>query len=102
MTFWAIRLRVHTFKDACGARRQIARLAGQPLLARSFDRMDIDKDAAGDGGLVRHIADKPPGVMHVSDEEKERLIDGLEAYLQTLPSHWRRVLSSYVVVDVDP
>ena len=53
--------------------------------------MDIDKDAAGDGGLVRHIADKPPGVMHVSDEEKERLIDGLEAYLQTLPSHWRRV-----------
>jgi uncharacterized protein (DUF2252 family) len=49
---------------------------------------------------VRHIADQPPVVMHVSDEEKERLIDGLEEYLKTLPPHWHRVLSSYVVVDV--
>jgi len=49
---------------------------------------------------VRHIVDQPPVVMHVSDEEKERLIDGLKAYLKTLPPHWRRVLSSYVVVDV--
>ena len=39
-------------------------------------------------------------MTHVSEEEKERLIDGLETYLSTLPPHWRRVLSSYVVVDV--
>jgi uncharacterized protein (DUF2252 family) len=49
---------------------------------------------------MRHIVDQPPVVMHVSEEEKERLIDGLETYLSTLPPHWRRVLSSYVVVDV--
>ena len=32
-----------TFWCAAAYRRQIARLAGQPLLARSFDRMDIDR-----------------------------------------------------------
>jgi uncharacterized protein (DUF2252 family) len=112
-------------------RRQIAGLAGQPLLARSFNRMDIDRmrQELADWSLraeiersanlarrrttdralpkltreqegVRHIVDQPPLVMHVSDEEKERLIDGLQEYLKTLPPHWHRVLGSYVVVDV--
>ena len=126
----------NTCEDAalwCAAayRRQVARLAGQPLLARSFDRMDIDRMRlemadwslraeiersanvarlrTSDRALpkltrehdgVRHIVEQPPVVTHVSDEEKERLIDGLAAYLQTIPPHWRRVLSSYVVVDV--
>ena len=112
-------------------RRQIAGLAGQPLLARSFNRMDIDRmrQELADWSLraeiersanlarqrttdralpkltrerdgMRHIVDQPPLVMHVSDEEKERLIDGLEAYLKTLPPHWHRVIGSYVVVDV--
>ncbi len=116
---------------AAAYRKQISRLAGQPLLARSFDRMDIDRmrqemadwslraeiersanvarTRTSDRALpkltreqdgVRHIVDQPPLVMHVSNEEKERLIDGLEVYLRTLPSHWRRVLSAYVVVDV--
>jgi uncharacterized protein (DUF2252 family) len=116
---------------AAAYRRQIGRLAGQPLLARSFDRMDIDRmrQEMADWSLraeieraanlarlrtsdralpkltreregVRYIVDQPPVVMHVSEEEKERLIDGLEAYLKTLPPHWRRVLSWYVVVDV--
>ena len=114
-----------------GYRRQIARLAEQPLLARSFDRMDIDRmrqemadwslraeiersanlarHRTSDRALpkltrerdgVRHIVDQPPVVMHVAEEEQNRLIDGLEAYLETLPQHWRRVLSSYLVVDV--
>jgi uncharacterized protein (DUF2252 family) len=116
---------------ATAYRRQIADLAGQPLLARSFNRMDIDRmrQEMADWSLraeieraanlarlrtsdralpkltrerdgMRHIVDQPPVVMHVSDEEKERLIDGLEEYLKTLPPHWHRVLSSYVVVDV--
>ena len=116
---------------AAAYRRQIAQLAGKPLLTRSFNRMDIDRmrQEMADWSLraeiersanlarlrtsdralpkltreqdgVRHIVDQPPLVIHVSDEEKERLIDGLEAYLQTLPPHWRRVLSSYVVIDV--
>jgi uncharacterized protein (DUF2252 family) len=116
---------------AAAYRRQIAQLAGKPLLTRSFNRMDIDRmrQEMADWSLraeiersanlarlrtsdralpkltrehdgVRHIVDQPPLVIHVSDEEKERLIDGLEAYLQTLPPHWHRVLSSYVVIDV--
>jgi uncharacterized protein (DUF2252 family) len=116
---------------AAAYRRQIAQLAGKPLLTRSFNRMDMTGCARRwrtgrcerrwsdlrishacapatvrspkltrehDG--VRHILDQPPLVIHVSDEEKERLIDGLEAYLQTVPPHWRRVLSSHVVIEV--
>jgi len=116
---------------ASAYRRQIAGLAGQPLLARSFDRMDIDRMRlemadwslraeiersanvarlrTSDRALpkltrelhgVRHILDQPPVVMHVSDEENHRIIDGLEAYLKTIPPHWHRVLGSYVVVDI--
>ena len=118
-------------RGAAAYRRQLSRLAGQPLLGRSFDRMDIGRmrqemadwslraeieRAANRARLrtsdralpkltresdgVRYIVDQPPLVTHVSDEEKERLIDGLEAYLKTLPPHWHRVLSWYVVVDV--
>src|SRR4030081_3582670 len=49
---------------------------------------------------TRQMVDQPPVVMHMSEEETARLIDGLEGYLDTLPPHWRRVLSSYVVVDL--
>ncbi len=116
---------------AAAYRRQILRLAGQPLLARSFDRMDIDRmrEQMADWSLraeieraanlarlrtsdralpkltreqdgVRRIVDQPPVVTHVTEDEKERLIDGLEQYLTTLPPHWRRLLQAYVVVDV--
>ena len=109
---------------AAAYRRQIAQLAGKPLVTRSFNRMDIDRmrQEMADWSLraeiersanlarlrtsdralpkltreqdgMRHIVDQPPVVMHVSEEEKERLIDGLETYLSTLPPHWRRVLS---------
>ena len=116
---------------AAAYRRQIASLAEQPLLARSFDRMDIDRmrlemadwslraEIERSANLARHrtsdralpkltrerdglrrMVEQPPLVTHVSDEEKDRIIDGLEAYLTTLPQHWRRVLGSYVFVDV--
>src|SRR6266545_5644898 len=116
---------------AMSYRRQIRGLAGKALLARSFDRLDIDRmrleladwslraeieraanvarGRTSDRALpkltrerhgVRHIVDQPPVVMHVSEQETGRLVDGLEAYLQTLPPHWRRVLGYYVVVDL--
>ena len=103
-------------------RRQLRQLAGQPLLARSFDRLDIDRMRAeladwslrgeieraakrartrtSDRALpkltrerdgARHIVDQPPLVTHTSDRETGQLIEGLEAYLETLPPHWRRV-----------
>ncbi|MDQ6922211.1 MAG: DUF2252 domain-containing protein [Candidatus Dormibacteraeota bacterium] len=112
-------------------RRQISGLAGQPLLSRSFERLDIDRmrlemadwslrgeieraaevarSRTSDRALPkltrerrgsRRMIDQPPVVMHVARQETERLVDGLEAYLETLPPHWRRVLRSYVVVDV--
>ncbi len=116
---------------AAAYRRQISGLSKQPMLARSFERMDIDRmrmemadwslrgEIERSANLARHrtsdralpkltrehegvrlIVDQPPLVTHVSEEEKHRLIDGLEMYLETLPQHWRRVLSSYLVVDV--
>jgi uncharacterized protein (DUF2252 family) len=116
---------------AAAYRRQIARLAEQPLLARSFDRMDIDRmrlemadwslraEIERSANLARHrtsdralpkltrerdgvrrMVEQPPLVMRVSDDERNRIIDGLEAYLTTLPQHWNRVLGSYIFVDV--
>ena len=116
---------------AAAYRRQIRGLAGQPLLSRSFDRLDIDRmrqemadwslrgeieraaniarGRTSDRALpkltrerkgTRQMVDQPPVVMHVSEQETERMVDGLEVYLDTLPPHWRRVLSSYVVVDL--
>jgi uncharacterized protein (DUF2252 family) len=116
---------------AAAYRRHIRWLAGQPLLSRSFDRLDIDRmrqemadwslrgeieraatlarGRTSDRALpkltrehqgVRRIRDQPPGVEHVSDEETDRLVGGLEAYLETLRPHWRRVVGYYVVVDL--
>jgi uncharacterized protein (DUF2252 family) len=48
----------------------------------------------------RRMVDRPPVVTHLEKDETDRLIDGLELYLTTLPPHWRRVLGAYVVVDV--
>ncbi|HZB59458.1 MAG TPA: DUF2252 family protein, partial [Actinomycetota bacterium] len=116
---------------ASAYRRQLRQLAGQPLLTRSFDRLDIDRMRAEladwslrgeieraakrartrtsdralpkltrERGGARHIVDQPPLVTHVSDRETDRLIEGLESYLETLPPHWRRLLGYYVVVDL--
>jgi uncharacterized protein (DUF2252 family) len=116
---------------AAAYRRQMRRLAGQPLLARSFERLDIDRmrqemadwslrgeieraanlarGRTSDRALpkltreregVRRMVDQPPVVTHVSEQETDRLVDGLEAYLQTLRPHWRHVLGYYQVVDV--
>jgi uncharacterized protein (DUF2252 family) len=116
---------------ATAYRRQLRKLAGRPLLARSFDRLDIDRMRAEladwslrgeieraaniargrtsdralpkltrDRGGTRHIVDQPPVVTHVSERETDRLVAGLEAYLVTLPPHWRRLLGHYVMVDI--
>ena len=125
-----------TCEDAVGwcahaYRRQLRQLAGRPLFARSFDRLDIDRMRAEladwsllgeieraaniargrtsdralpkltrERGGTRRIVDQPPVVAHVSERETGRLVAGLEAYLSTLPPHWRRLLGYYVVVDI--
>ncbi len=49
---------------------------------------------------VRRIIEDPPLVTRVSDGEAEQLGQALDAYLMTLPTQWRRVLSGYTLVDV--
>ena len=102
---------------ASAYRRQIGRLAEQPLLARSFERMDIDRmrqemadwslraeidrsanlarHRTSDRALpkftrkrdgMRHIVEQPPLVTRVPDEERKRLVGGLQNYLETVPS----------------
>ncbi len=112
-------------------REHIRWLAGQPLLGRSFEQLDVDRlhTTATDERLraeilrasshARHrtsdralprftreheggrrIVEEPPLITRVDDAEAAQLIDALDDYLATLPSHWRRVLSGYTVVDV--
>jgi uncharacterized protein (DUF2252 family) len=112
-------------------RRQLHDLAGQPLLARSFERLDIDRmrEEMADWSLrgeieraakvarrrtsdralpkltrerkgVRQIIDQPPLITHVTDAEAEELIDGLDAYLETLRPFWQGLIGAYSVVDV--
>jgi uncharacterized protein (DUF2252 family) len=112
-------------------RSQIRELSEQPLLARSFETLDLDRlqstasdktlrdeiqraarrartrtsDRAlprfteeRDGG--RRIVMEPPLITRLSDDEADHLIEGLDGYLATLPSHWQRLLGGYTVVDV--
>jgi len=112
-------------------REHVRWLAGEPLLARSFERLDvtrlqstaqdtalrreIERAAARarkrisdralprfteerDGG--RRIVEEPPLITRLDDGEAEEVADALDGYLGTLPSHWRRVLSGYTLVDV--
>jgi len=77
-----------------GEIERAANLARGRTSDRALPKLTRERDG------VRHIVDRPPVVTHVSDTETQRLIEGLEAYMDTLRHHWRRVLGSYVVVDV--
>jgi len=112
-------------------REHVRWLAGQPLLARSYEQLDVDRlqTTATDPSLraeiaraashARHrtsdralprftrehadgrrIVEEPPLITRLTDEEAAQVGDALDEYLATLPSHWRRVLSGYTVVDV--
>lgn len=120
---------VHNCADAY--RDEVTRLAHRPLLARSFERVDVDRlaEAATDETLheaivraaraarkrtsdralprftttehhERRIVAEPPLIERLSDQDAEALAEGLDDYLMTLPSQWRRVMSGYTLVDV--
>jgi uncharacterized protein (DUF2252 family) len=127
-------------EDACGQavarcaaayRQQVAYLAGLPLLARSFERLDLDrlrltarKDTlrqeieraavrarrrTSDRALPRftelrdgsrRIVEEPPLITRPGGAEADRIAASLDVYLQTLPSHWARILAGYRLVDI--
>lgn len=106
-------------------------LAGEPILARSYERLTVDRlhSAATSQNLRREIqragklartrtsdralprltrehadgrriVEEPPLLTRLPEAEAAGLIDALDGYLTTLPTHWARVLSGYAVVDV--
>jgi uncharacterized protein (DUF2252 family) len=112
-------------------RQHVQWLAGQPLLGRSFERLDVDRlhttatdetlrkeilrassharNRTSDRALPRftheheggrQIVEEPPLITRLDRIEAEQLADALDDYLTTLPTHWRRVLSGYTLVDV--
>jgi len=111
-------------------RMELRRLAAEPLFSRSFVRLDVDRLAAQTAGPlnaevmrsakrarnrtsdralprfthevngVRRIIEEPPLITRLPDGEAEMLAEALDDYLQTLTSHWRRVLGGYTLLDV--
>lgn len=111
-------------------RSELRRLADEPLFSRSFTRLDVDRLAAETAGPlseevarsarrarnrtsdralprftrevhgVRHIVEEPPLITRLPEQEAEALAEALDDYLQTLATHWRRVLGGYTLVDV--
>ena len=111
-------------------RQQIRYLADQPLLARSFERLDVDQLGAGasrgmreevkravrrarkrtsDRALprfteqrdgARRIVVEPPLITRPTDGHAALLAAGLDDYLRTLPPHWARIVGGYTLVDL--
>jgi uncharacterized protein (DUF2252 family) len=117
---------------ACVAayRDEVRQLADQPLLSRSYQRLDVDRLAqesskplrseveraakrarnrTSDRALPRftrefegrrRIVEEPPLITRVPDAEADELAAALDDYLLTLAPHWRRVLGGYTIVDI--
>ncbi|MGH3612060.1 MAG: DUF2252 domain-containing protein [Pseudonocardia sp.] len=111
-------------------RDEVRFLADQPLLSRSYQRLEVGRlqeDSAkplraeisraarrarrrtGDRALPRftrqvqgrrRIVEEPPLITRVSDEDAELLAVALDQYLLTLAPHWRRMLGGYTLVDI--
>jgi uncharacterized protein (DUF2252 family) len=110
-------------------RRNLRRLAGAPLLGRSYERIEADflaDNAPRKGsrravdqavrkarrrtsdralprfteGDSRRIVEEPPLITRPAPAQYDALIAGLDDYLTTLPPHWARVVGGYRVVDV--
>ena len=111
-------------------RLELRRLADEPLFSRSFTRLDVDRLAGetvgpladevrrsaararnrtSDRALprfthevdgVRRIVEEPPLITRLPEREAEALAEALDDYLQTLSTHWRRVLGGYTLLDV--
>jgi uncharacterized protein (DUF2252 family) len=116
---------------ACVAayRGEIRELAGQPLLSRAFERLDLDRlwETSSDDGFRKEVersarrartrtsdralprfTEQRDGERRIVEqpplitrvESPDLLLAALDEYLRTLTPQWRRVLAGYTVVDV--
>jgi uncharacterized protein (DUF2252 family) len=112
-----------------GYRAEVRRLAATPLLARSYQRLDVDRlreSTAGkslqaeiaraaeqarrrtsDRALPKLTAERDGERRIVEDPplvtrvpDVEELAQGLDDYLGTLAPHWRRALGGYTLIDI--
>jgi uncharacterized protein (DUF2252 family) len=80
-------------------REEVRFLADQPLMSRSYQRLDVDRLAEQVEGR-RRIVEEPPLITRVPTADAELLAAALDEYLLTLAPHWRRVLGGYTLVDI--
>lgn len=112
-------------------REEVRFLADQPLLMRSYNRLDVHRlhetvtekslreeisrsaararNRTSDRAVPRfteqregrrRIVEEPPLITRLSSAEYDRIAEALDAYLDTLGSHWGRVLGGYTLEDV--
>ncbi len=112
-------------------RDEVTMLASMPLMARSYNRLDIERlhetatekelrdeirragkmarKRTSDRAVPRFITETDgerkfveelPLIRSVGGEEFDQLAEGLDAYLNTLAPHWRRVVAGYHLVDI--
>ncbi len=111
-------------------RKQLRHLAEEPLLARSFERLDVDQLGSGASPALRKeveraarrarrrtsdralprftevrdgrrwIVEEPPLITRPSPVDAELLACGIDDYLRTLPPHWTRIVGGYTLVDL--
>jgi len=89
------RLRLKTTKPTL--RKEIKR-AAKRARGRTSDRA-LPRFTEGSGG-TRCITEEPPLITRPSDGEYEQIAEALDAYLETLPPHWARILGGYRLVDI--
>ena len=76
--------------------RDEIRRAGKEARKRTSDRaLPKFTDESGEG--ERRILEDPPLIRSVTGDEYEQLAEGLDAYLDTLAPHWRRVVAGYTL-----
>ncbi|WP_433280596.1 DUF2252 domain-containing protein [Pseudonocardia xinjiangensis] len=120
----AVRSCVTAYRD------ELRYLADQPLMSRSYERLDVDRLVQESSGPLRaeveraakrarqrtsdralprftqeiagrrRIVEEPPLITRVPEGEAEVLAAAIDDYLETLAPHWRRVLGGYTLVDI--
>ena len=81
-----------------GALRQEIKRAAKRARRRTSDRALPRFTQQRDG--TRHIVEEPPLITRLDPAEANRIGEALDSYLQTLPSHWGRILAGYRIIDI--